>query len=62
MLLREATQRMQDDISDMKERVSFMETFMFFSEFKTESHGSRSETMKEVWKKRRAKQIENKDK
>lgn len=53
---------LQSDVSEIKERVTFMETFIFFSEFKAETNGSRSEMMKEVWKKRRMKQVAVKEK
>jgi len=60
--IREDIRRLQSDISDIKERVTFMEAFMFFSEFKAESGNSRSELMKESWKKRKMKQLEAKEK
>lgn len=60
--LKDTIKDIQKDVSDIKERVSFMETFMFFSEFKADNPTSRSETMREVWKKRRMKQVQVKDK
>lgn len=59
--LAEGSKRMQSDISDIKERVAFMEAFIFFSEFKAENNTSRSETMKEIWKKRRMKQVQSRE-
>lgn len=50
----------QANVSDVKERVTFMETFIFFSEFTAESNNPRSEAAKEMWKRRKQKTLEAK--
>jgi hypothetical protein len=62
LMLREDIKRMHVDVSDVKERVAFMEAFIFFSEFTAESNNSRSESAKKMWERRRMKKVESKGK
>ena len=60
LMLREDIKRMHVDVSDVKERVAFMEAFIFFSEFTAESNNSRSESAKKMWERRKMKKVESK--
>ena len=53
-------QNIQTDVTDIRERVSFMEGFIFFSEFKSESNNSRSDSAKKMWERRKMKAVESK--
>ena len=60
LILREDIKRTHFDVSDIKERVAFMESFIFFSEFMAESNNSRSESAKKMWERRKMKAVESK--
>ena len=60
LMVREDIKRMQVDVSDVKERVAFIEAFVFFSEFKAESNNSRSEAAKKMWERRKMKKLGSK--
>ena len=50
------------DVSDIKDRLTFMEAFLFFSGMGPEPASTHSERMKKAWEKRKMKQIEAKEK
>lgn len=55
---------LKTDVKDIRERVVYMEAFMFFSEFKGEptTNNTHSDRMKKAWEKRRTKQVEVREK
>jgi hypothetical protein len=59
---RKEIMEIKTDISHIKERLIFIEALLFFSGMGPDPASSRSESMREVWKKRKMKQVEAKSK
>jgi Sec-independent protein translocase protein TatA len=60
--VKEEFEKLHVDVSDIKERVTFMEAFIFFSEFTTEGNNARSDAAKKMWERRKMKKVEIKGK
>ena len=56
--INERLERMGKDLSEIKDRLTFLEAFMFFNE-EVAAPQTRSESAKKMWQRRRGKQIED---
>jgi hypothetical protein len=56
---RATLREVKNEILDVKERVSFIESFVFFSEIQAESNNPRSDAAKKMWERRKMKKLES---
>jgi hypothetical protein len=60
--IRADLRELNHELSDVKERVAFIESFVFFSEIQAESNNPRSDAARKMWERRKMKKLESRGK